>query len=404
MKQSSWLFFGQVFVKLVSFFYTIFLANALGVSNFGLLSAVLAYLMLASAMADFGFNRFLIREIAKDHLKTAELIFNIGSARLIFSLLIIILLVLVLLLSDRDPNRVLLVVVVLLSLVPQALAQTLEGFFTALKKLQYVAIANTVTSLMIYIFSITLIKSGWSVWGPVTAVIFGQTFIFLLYFFLLKFRFSFKLIVTKKLIFLKEALRGSLPYGLLAVMGLLYFRIDTLFLSYLRGNFETGIYSAGYKFLEAIIFVPNALSTALFPVMSGLHEKVGELRKLYLKSVFLMGAFGVLLLTAYLLILPTVIRLFLPSYIPAIEVVKVLAFSIPFIFIYMPASQTLLSTDKYLKPIMIVSVLNLSFNIIWNILLIPHYGYIAAAWVTVASDVFSFLVLTIFIERIFKDA
>ena len=42
---------------------------------------------------------------------------------------------------------------------------------------------------------------------------------------------------------------GSLPYGLLGILGLLYFRIDTILLSYLRGNFETEI-AAGTYILE----------------------------------------------------------------------------------------------------------------------------------------------------------
>ena len=74
LKQSSWLFFAQILTRVIGFFYTIFLANSLGVLDFGLYSVGLAYFSIISSLADFGFNRFLIREIATEKSQQWELV------------------------------------------------------------------------------------------------------------------------------------------------------------------------------------------------------------------------------------------------------------------------------------------------------------------------------------------
>ena len=79
-------------------------------------------------------------------------------------------------------------------------------------------------------------------------------------------------------------------------------------------------------------------------------------------------------------------------FLSSIEALRILALSLPFIFVHVPGAQILLSTDKYLKPIILLSILTLSFNVILNLLFIPKYGFIAASWITVASEVLSFLV------------
>jgi len=100
----------------------------------------------------------------------------------------------------------------------------------------------------------------------------------------------------------------------------------------------------------------------------------------------------------FILVLPLLIEVFLPSYLQAIDVIRILAISIPFIFIATPGVQIMLSTEKYLKTVIFLSLFTVAFNITLNLFFIPVYGFIAAAWITVLSEVLSFAVFFLFIQ------
>lgn len=388
-KQSSLLISAQIVTRIFGFFYTIFLANNLGVSDFGLYSVGLAYFSIISSVADFGFNRFLVREIVKQKEKSWEIIWSVFFLRLTSVSAFFGIFSVVLYLLDPNKMRVSIILLASLAVLPQAIALTFDGIFTALRKLQFSAIAAIVLSISTIIFGILLVSQGFGVTGAVNAIILGQvvyatTLGIILY---KHHRFATSSVTLK---ILKKAIFGSLPYGILAILGLLYFRIDTVILSYLKGNYETGIYAVGYRFLEALVFIPNALTLALFPVFTKLHEtEPKKVKKLFFKSAFSMFVAGAVIAIAYFFMLPEIIKQFLPQYVGAIDVIRILSFAIPFMFVHIPAAAVLTSTDKYLKQIIIISMVPLTFNIVFNFMFIPQFGIFAASWITVVSDIVS---------------
>ncbi|MDO8638448.1 MAG: flippase [Candidatus Daviesbacteria bacterium] len=392
LRQTSWLFSAQLLGRVIGFFYTIFLARSFSVEDFGLFSAALAYFSLVSAIADFGFNRYLIREVARDHFKSSTLLANISLLRITFTAAIFAIFSLAIYSLDPDKFRVCLTQLAILAVLPQSIALTADAIFVAREKLQFSAVSLIVLNISTTILGVWFISSGFGPIGGVSALLLGQIiYVGMLVILLHHHHISFLSVVNSQI--LKTIIKGSLPYGLLGILGLLYFRIDLLLLTYIQGNFAAGIYGAAYKFLEAIIFVPSSLATALFPVLARLHDNDRQnIKRLYFQSLKLMFVLGIAIMVSYILVLPTVIRLILPNYLPAIEVIKILALTIPFMFIHVPGAQVLLSTDKYLKQILFLSIGTLSFNIILNLLLIPKYGFMGAAWVTVASEALSFLV------------
>lgn len=397
LKQISWLVLAQILTRIIGFFYTIFLAKNLGVADFGIYSLGLAYFSIISSLTDFGFNIFLVREITKEKAKQWELLWNISLLRLTLICIFFAAFAVFLYKFDHDKIRVSVILLASLAVLPQAIAITFDGIFIALQKLKFSALAIFLGSASIAVLGFILVTNGFGVFGAVGAVIFGQIVFALVLFLLLVKREGLE-ISAIKLPVIKKAVAGSLPYGLLAVLGLLYFRVDTILLSYMKGNFEAGIYSAGYKFLEVLIFIPNALGFALFPKFVRFHqENPKTLIILTIKSTKFMFALGILVTLSYYFILPTIVEALLPSYIPAISVIKILALAIPFIFIYVPLSQMILATEKYLKQLIVLSISTLIFNIILNLLFIPKFGFIGASIVTVLSDILSFAVMILFI-------
>ena len=59
--------------------------------------------------------------------------------------------------------------------------------------------------------------------------------------------------------------RLALPLGGALILNYLYFRLDILLLSWMKGEEEVGLYGLGYRVIEALIVLPGFLMLALFP-------------------------------------------------------------------------------------------------------------------------------------------
>lgn len=389
---SAWLFSAQAIVKVIAFIYTIFLAAALGVEQFGLYITALAYFSLFSSVTDFGFNRFLIREGAKSPQKLSEYLQTVLLTRITLTSVFFALISVLLYWLDSDVKRVNLVALALLAVVPQAIAFTLDAALVAEEKMRVSAVGFVILSLANLIIGYSLIQSGAGSTGAVIAVGLSQLFYSgVLFIFLHRTGFGWQNKVYWQ--HLKEIAKGSLPYGILGILGLVYFRIDALLLTYLKGSYEAGIYGVAFRFLEAVVFIPSALATALFPVLSRLHQQdTAQIKKLYFSSLKIIGLISLVIMMIFLGVLPWLINLALPQYLESIAVLRVLSLTIPFMFLHVIGTIVLLSSEKLLKPVIYLSLGTVTFNIVLNLIFIPLYGVMGVAYVTVLSEALSFVV------------
>lgn len=403
VKNSAWLLGAQGFTKVVSFFYVIFLARSLGVSDFGYYITAQSYFSLVSSLGDLGVGRFLLREISLGAGKVSSLLFNAILFRFTTLGVFFIIFFVVSFFLDPDITRRNLAVIAVLAVLPQTLSLSLDSAFIAISKVSYSAIGLVFLSLVTTASGVFFLSANLGSYGAVIALLIGQIF-YAAFLFIQISELKISWIAKPSLKVLKEIALGALPYGVLTVLGLLYFKVDALLLSYLKGAYDVGIYGAAYKFLEAIVFVPSAIVTALFPYLAKLHGKPPQqLKSLYFKSMLALAGLSLPIFLGFYFILPELIKYFLPNYLSSVRVLMILSFTIPFMFVHVPGAAVLLASNKYLRPVMILSLLTLSFNIALNLLLIPQLSFIGSAWATVFSEALSFLVFfTLLQRRVFR--
>lgn len=392
LKNSSYLIIAQVITKVIAFFYTIFIAKSLGVEQFGLFIVALSYFSLFASITDFGIARFLIREIAKDEKNIGQLLYNTLILRLTGLLLLLILFSVFLFLFDPDKLRATLVFFAIIAVIPHAAALTLDSVFIALQKFPISGIGIVVVSLANALLGTILLKNNFGTIGVVFALIFAQL-IYLLTLVLFSGKYNISLLSSISIKTIKNIMIGSLPYGLLTILAMLYFKIDTIMLSYLKGSYDAGIYGASYKFLEAIIFIPASVSAAAFPLLAKLHkEDKKRIKAFYFKALKLLTLLSIPITITYIIGIPLIIEFLLPSYKESIIVIQILSLTIPFMFAHAPATIVLLSSDKLLKSVLVFSLVTLLFNVLINFALIPKFGYIGSSIATVLSEILSFIV------------
>lgn len=186
--------------------------------------------------------------------------------------------------------------------------------------------------------------------------------------------------------------------GAVAIITFLYFKMDTLMLSFMKSNADVGIYNAAYKVLENLTFFPAMVAGLIMPIMAKnifLDRKEFEIVANKMFKFFLI------------IIIPLIIGvLFLSDGIIGIisgsgfsesaNVLRILVFALAFIF-FGQFFNTILIVGNLQRKLMVVLSLAAVVNISLNYFLIPRFSYLASAWTSVITEfvvvLFTFLMV-----------
>jgi O-antigen/teichoic acid export membrane protein len=68
--------------------------------------------------------------------------------------------------------------------------------------------------------------------------------------------------------FWKPLIKAALPFGLSVVFITIFYWIDSVILSLVQGNNAVGVFSAAYRLMMVLLFIPTVVNIAIFPAMS----------------------------------------------------------------------------------------------------------------------------------------
>jgi len=182
--------------------------------------------------------------------------------------------------------------------------------------------------------------------------------------------------------------RVGLPLATAGLLVLAYARIDQILVLELVGTREAGLYGAVYRILEQAHFLPLTVSMTLLPLVSAAHPsdpaRVRELLQTtadYLAIVSL-PVFGVALAAAG----PLIELLFGDAFADAAPALPVLMAAFVLIcFGYLSGNMIVVLGLQ--RRFAVYALIGLVFNVALNLALLPRYGFLAAAWTTLATEV-----------------
>src|SRR5207253_739255 len=178
-------------------------------------------------------------------------------------------------------------------------------------------------------------------------------------------------------------LRESWPLFVNQLLQGLFFKVDALLLPGMAGTAAAGVYAAAYKVSEGAGIISSSFTLALFPRLSRASDTTAAYRlglRLLLQVGFPLAA-GTALLAE-----PIVAVVGGRDYLPES------AIALTILICYLPLSyangltQYVLIAAGRQRLLTVAFVAALVFNVAANLLLIPRFGYVGAAWVTVASE------------------
>lgn len=394
---------GKVISTVLGIFVVGLMTRYLGQEGFGMYSTANAFLQFFAILLDFGLNVMVVQmlgEHAGDRAYEDRIVSATFTLRTICALVLLTLAPIIGLLFPYPWELKLAFFAIWGSFFTSALNQIVIGVQQRHLKTHIIAIGEVVGRIVLLIGILVARAMGLGLVPIVMIVSVGSAVNFFINFFAARHYASFRWNVD--IPFWKTLLRRSWPIGLSILFNLIYFKADTLILSWTRSQAEVGIYSAAYRVLEIVTTIPFMYAGVLLPVIakswaSGDHKRFSTLlNRSYDAMVILIAPMiaGILVLANEGMVLVAG-----KNFVVSGDVLRILGFAAGAIFFGTISGYAVVSLDAQRKMIPVYIVVAV-FALAGFAVLIPRYGIWAAAWLTVFSETCVAIASTVLVLRI----
>ncbi len=386
--------------KIATFILFLFLIRFLSPGDYGLYTLVWVQIGLLSPFADFGTTSYGILQAS---FKKKDAFNNLFSMRIVFSLAVFILTFLLAYIFKF--NSQILFFILLAS--PVIFSNAFSGsllILSSLKNKAYItSLVSTGFNLCLTGLLIAILYFSRSL-NLVFKVIFIAYLIYALVNLYVLNKENKGILFSIKFSEWLKIVKKSSVFVLISFFAGLYFKIDIFLLNYLKGQQAIGVYSAGYKFLEALMFIPASYNIVSIPLLTKIfsHNKKFFLKRVKRDFLYL-GLFGVFFAAALASLAPHLFPLFLKGdFYPSIAVFQIVIFAFPLLFV----TSIMLNGLYILKKSYVVVYLfmiQILFNVGLNLIFIPKYSYIASSYITVGSEIINLFLSIALFKYFFKN-
>lgn len=384
---------GQMVSWTSTLLLTIAYGRFLGDLKFGELYFATTFVLLIGTPIALGFDQQITRDVSqKPQLARRYL----SSALLIKISLWFVLYLLIMLLCwilGYSPEVRNLVAICGLTLLSTAITSTFASLHFSFERVVFSAIGTIIENGLSALFGFFLLKNGAGVevmafvllGGSIANGIWQAIWVFRLQ--------GFGFVLDKSII--RELMHKSIPFIAFGIMGVLYYRVDTVLLSLMTNDNVVGWYGAGYRLFDTLCFLPSlVISTIMYPVFSKLSViSQANLKLAVEKTTNFLLFFGIPLTTAMIVVAPNIIGFLYhgADFNNAVPVLQALAPGLTFLYLNWVLGATLVSMkQEKIAPRMAFAAL--IFNLGMNLIFIPLYKEVAAAAITSLTELLLFAI------------
>lgn len=387
IKNTIYLLSSDVLTKTLGFIYTIYLAKHLGAEGFGILSFSIAFTGLFAIFIDMGLSNLATREIARNYKKTSKYISNIIAIKLVLVPITIAIIFASINLLKYSPETKIIIYIFGFVIGINSFIQIISSMFSAYERLDYVSVKRIINSIVMVIGVLVGIQLNLSIEN--FALIYLLAHISMLtYLLILMRKIDIKIEINYK--FSLNLLKASFPFALVGAFSTIYYKTDSVMLSYFIGDSAVGYYNAAYTLIITLLFIPEAYLEAIFPVMSKLYTKqdlADQLDLLYKNSTKYMIGIGTPICIGTSLLAEKIIVLFYGiDFIPSTISLQILIWSTLFMFLNLLFSNFLASINKQSIAVKAIGI-GVSVNIILNYIMIPKLSSAGASLATLITEI-----------------
>ncbi len=402
---------GSVIVRvaavLLAFFVNVVLARSLGVSEYGLFVYAVGWLNILLILANFGFDKLLVREIAiyQSHEEWGKLkgIYQFSATRTAAIALVIgFFLFGIIYFITRSHSYApvfylvaLLVPILALMRIQQA---TLQGLnFIAVGQLPELVIQPLILLILILAFFYSLGPSLIASQIMILNVIAGSVALFVGSR-LVRRSFPLKTFEAHKIVDSHNWLPSLAPLMLVGGIYILNDQLATVLLGSLSDSRQVAIFSVAERWSRFIVFMLYSLNPALAPIFASLyaHNEKERLQRVVTLSAQVIAFFALIPLLAFAIAPKLFLSVFGNEFSLARIPLMILSVG-QFMNAFTGSVGVLLSMTGYERIVVLGAGVGIAVNLLVGFLLIPDLHATGAAIGTSASAIVTNIVLSIFV-------
>lgn len=400
-----WSLGGKIVNMTSALFVGILVARYLGPEKYGLMNYVISYVALFTVVASFGMNNIEIREMSKHNENKNVILGTCLRLRLVFAVIAYILMCITLLIFRPDTFTSVMILTYGLILFSETGA-VMRNYFTSIVKNEYIAKSEIFRVLVGAMIKILLLWFK----APLQLFIIAQ----LVDSFLVA---SGYYICYKKYVgtlsewridktIMPYIIKQSFPLLLSGAAIVIYQRIDQVMIGNMLSKEAVGYFATAGKFVDLILFIPTVLVQTVTPMLIRVKEhdlqSYSEKKKVFVSITTWLAI--ILSLFVSLISYWLIIFTFGYGYIASVPVLQIMAFKAVGMALSAAGGQIII-IENMQKWAFIRNVLGCFLCIILNYYILPLYGIVGSACVTIFIVLFTGTFSNILIpqyHRVFK--
>ena len=375
--------------KVVKLFFGIYVgslvAKYLGAANFGDLNYYLNITSLGIVFSTLGMSEMTFRDISSEKSSFSTIISSVLLARLIAGFSFFLVFSLILVSSKHVDIGFALIELILLTMIFSSY-DVLKFYFDSRALTYYCVVIELSTFILASLLKVLVVYFKLSQ-DYIYCIFFIEV---LLNFFILYYLFNYvsNFVWKPNWNYLKNLLKSSFPLFLGSIMTVLYMKFDSILVYKFLGNESAGNYSAAVKIVEIFNTLPVIGLTLFGPKLYSLATKniVGRDFLNYLRAFYFFCFWLSVTVTMFLIVFGDFIIqvLYKDTFLYAGIILKVYSLSLVSVYLGVVSSAYFISIGKT-KLLFWRTFFGLLLSLTINLLFVPNYGSLAAAWSTTLS-------------------
>ncbi|MDD2731856.1 MAG: flippase [Candidatus Pacebacteria bacterium] len=399
LKNSFWIGISGGICKALRALLVIYIARALGPTDYGKFAFALAFVSLFVSFFDMGLSNIITREFAKKERHPKDF-YSLFWLKIILGIAGVMLILMFSFLAGSSPEIKIVIWVLALVTFLNQVPELFYAFFRSREKMEYESLINLFQAVLLVLviyflahsdfFNLLNISISYFIAGLIPLI---MLFVFFSYkFFPLKFVFDFKTA--------KDFLRMSFPLALTSVSAMIFGYIDSTILGISNQVAETGYYNAALRIINIIILPAGIITLSFYPLLSRFYrEDKRKFQRVFDVEMSWMVILAVPILIGGLVLAPQVINfVYGPSYNPSTFAFQILLIMVFIFYIQNTFSQLLIVINQEWKTFWMAFIGALA-NIVLNIFLIFRFSFYGAALASLITYIIMLILSLIFVKK-----
>lgn len=385
-KNTSWMFASRILCMIISFVTTVFVARRLGPENLGQLNYAVSFIGIFSFIASLGIDNILYRDLIKYPEKKKEYLGSAITIKLLAGTLTALISILsAIFFTENDVSRI--AIFILSGTFIFSAFQIINYEFQSRVKSKYPSIIALLVTIILNSLKIIIVLLGKGVIYLSLVLLFESILYALFYWFFYERKIEEKVLSWKfdKNIAI-SLLKDSWPLIFTSAFALVYARIDQIFIKHMINAEAVGIYSSAVTLAEVWYFIPTIIVASLFPAIINAKSISEEKYYIIFKKISVLLGLSAIVISLIVTFTATFIMntVYGVAFTSGSIILKIYVWATIGTFIgYLINNYLIAENNK--KGLILITFIPMLINIILNVIWIPKFGIVGAAYATLIS-------------------